>query len=67
MYYVVFLLNSRSSTVEKDRCIVDVGIGAERNISYTCGMKVAQWTVSNAPDGSSLRDVNTKAKVKSRA
>ena len=32
MYYVVFLLNSRSSTVEKDRCIVDVGIGAERNM-----------------------------------
>ena len=32
LYYVIFLLNSRSSTVEKDRCIVDVDIGAERNM-----------------------------------
>ena len=32
MYYVIFLLNLRSSIVEKDRCIVDVGIGAERNM-----------------------------------
>ena len=30
-------------------------------------MKVVQCTVSNAPDGSSLRDVNAKNKVTARA
>ena len=37
------------------------------NRNYTCGKKVVQWTVSNAPGGSSLRDVSAIAKVKTRA
>ena len=36
-------------------------------ISYTWGIKVVQWTVSYAPGGRSLRDVNAKTKVTARA
>ena len=37
------------------------------NISYIWGMKVVQWTISYAPGGRSLRDVNAKTKVTPRA